>query len=241
MITIDGSYGEGGGQILRTSIALSILTQKTIRVENIRAKRPQPGIKPQHYTVLSLLKSLSDAETSGLTIGSSQVTFTPKQLKDGSYCFDVGTAGSVVLIGQTIFFALLKTKKKVSIQLTGGTDVKWAPSWDYFFYVFLPLLRNIGFRVDIRLERRGYYPKGGGRIHIDIDPLDAIKPFIQDYVESNKMISGIIHCHGLPSHVIKRLKHAALTPCVEKGFDCNIRIEQSETNSPGIVLTRYSC
>ena len=170
MLTIDGSYGEGGGQILRTAVALSALNKEPIKIINIRANRPNPGIKAQHYVAIKSVKELCNAKTSGLEVGSSSLTFTPGEIKGGTYKFDIGTAGSMVLVFQTCILASLKSKEPITIRLTGGSDDKWAPTWDYFYYVFLPLIKKIGVNVDAKLIKRGYYPIGGGEAEITINP-----------------------------------------------------------------------
>ena len=121
---IDGSYGEGGGQILRSAVALSVLTKEPIEITNIRANRPNPGIKPQHYTAIKIIRQLCNAETDGLNIGSSRLIFSPGEIKSGEYRFDIGTAGSIVLVFQACLLSLVETKDVITIRLTGGTDVK---------------------------------------------------------------------------------------------------------------------
>jgi RNA 3'-phosphate cyclase len=240
MIEIDGSYGEGGGQTLRTAIAFSILTQTPVRITQIRANRPQPGLKPQHLTVLKILSGLSKAKTEGLIKGSSTVFFHPSILCGGTYRFDVGTAGSVVLIAQTILLATLRAKERIIIELTGGTDVKWAPSWDYFIHVFLPLVKQMGLNVEVFLERRGYYPKGGGRIRLIVPPQSVLAPLILNNPLPVNVITGSIHSYGLPDHIKMRLKQSIQKTAVHKGYKSQVRTETDQTNSPGVVLTLWA-
>ena len=156
MIDIDGSYGEGGGQILRNAVALSTLTKKPVHISKIRANRPNPGIKAQHYVAIKIISDLCDADVKGLEIGSSDILFKPGELKGGVHKFDIGTAGSITLVYQACILACMDCKEQVTIRLTGGTDVKWSPSWDYFKYVFLPLLNNMGIKIYPQLILRGY-------------------------------------------------------------------------------------
>ncbi|RLI64006.1 MAG: RNA 3'-phosphate cyclase, partial [Candidatus Asgardarchaeum californiense] len=128
MIEIDGSYGEGGGQILRNTVALSTITKKPVKIVNIRANRPNPGIKAQHYVAIKSIQELCDARVEGLEIGSSELTFYPGEIKGGKYRFDIGTAGSITLVFQAFILASVKTKNPIKITLTGGTDVKWSPT-----------------------------------------------------------------------------------------------------------------
>jgi len=143
LLHIDGSYGEGGGQILRTAVALSVLTKTPLEINNIRANRPKPGIKSQHYTAIKIMEELCNAETDGLTIGSSNLTFSPGKITSGDYHFDIGTAGSIMLVLQACILCSLRTNSPITLKVTGGTDVKWSPSWDYFKHVFLTLIKKI--------------------------------------------------------------------------------------------------
>ena len=193
MLQIDGSYGEGGGQIVRTAVALSVLTKTPVEITNIRARRPEPGLKAQHHTAISCMKDLCNAKTDGLQIGSSTVRFNPGEVKSGNYRFDIGTAGSMILVFQSCILCAVHAAKPVTITLTGGTDVKWAPSWDYFTNVFLSLLKKMGVSIDIQLKRRGYYPKGGGEASVTVHPCDDIKPLNLDGKEEFRHVDGNIH------------------------------------------------
>ena len=143
MLHIDGSQGEGGGQILRNAVALSVLTNKPVEIENIRANRPNPGIKAQHYIAIKSIQELCNAETKGLEVGSDKLIFSPGEIKGGRHKFDIGTAGSIVLVFQASILASLNISEPVTINVTGGTDVRWSPSWDYFEHVFLPLIKKM--------------------------------------------------------------------------------------------------
>ncbi len=168
MLTVDGSRGEGGGQVLRLSLALSAATGEPVRVRNIRGKRPQPGLKPQHLTGVTALAALCDATVNGASPGSREVTFDPEEMRGGSYRFDVGTAGSVTLLLQGLLPACAASGKRFTFQLKGGTDVKWSPPWDYLAGVHAPLLARFGVDVRARLKKRGYYPEGGGRVEVEV-------------------------------------------------------------------------
>jgi len=240
LISIDGSYGEGGGQILRTAIALSAVTNTPVEIKNIRANRPNPGIKAQHYTALRIVKELCNAETEGLEIGSHRVFFNPGEFRGGSYKFDIGTAGSIVLVCQACLLAAVRTTKPITLYLKGGTDVKWSPSWDYFTHVFLPLLRRIGVEVETRLIRRGYYPEGGGEAEIRIQPVDKLKPIkLEDFRECRK-VEGIIHVTNLPEHIGRRMKHSAVKVFVNKGMDARINVETGSSRSTGTGITVWT-
>ncbi|MGF3554879.1 MAG: RNA 3'-terminal phosphate cyclase [Thermoplasmatota archaeon] len=238
MLTIDGAYGEGGGQILRTSVALSTLKKESIKIINIRANRPDPGIKAQHYIAIKSVKELCNAETTGLDVGSSTLTFIPGDLKGGKYKFDIGTAGSIILVFQTCILASLKSKEPVTIKLTGGTDVKWAPTWDYFKNVFISLLKNLGLLVDINLIKRGYYPKGGGEAEITIYPVSDFKQLTPEKEQKFSEVHGVIHISNLPDHISTRIKHSAIKELLKYNLKEDIIIEKTNSFSPGtgIVL-----
>ena len=240
MLTIDGSHGEGGGQILRTAISLSVVTHTPVTITNIRANRPKPGLKPQHYTALLLMKQLSQAKTEGLEIGSSTLSFSPGMIKSGRYQFDVGTAGSITLVFQTCLPSALQISSPLEIQLTGGTDVRWSPSWDYLIFVFLPFLRQCGLHVDATLVRRGYYPKGGGRAVLRIHPCEKIQGILFDQPPVYKTIGGRVHVGALPDHVGVRMKHHVVKSLLKQGFHADISLDAQTTLSPGAGVSLWA-
>ncbi|MEM0374506.1 MAG: RNA 3'-terminal phosphate cyclase, partial [Sulfolobales archaeon] len=165
MIEIDGSFGEGGGQILRTSLTLSALTGKPFRIYNIRAKRPKPGLQMQHLTAVRVVKELCNADVRGDYLGSLNLEFKPNKIvESGEFNFDVTTAGSVTLIIQTILPLLIN--RNIIVKIKGGTDVPKAPTIDYIRLVFLNILNKIGLSANIILIKRGHYPEGGGEVII---------------------------------------------------------------------------
>jgi RNA 3'-terminal phosphate cyclase (ATP) len=170
MLTIDGSYGEGGGQILRTALALSLVTVKPFRIENIRAGRKNPGLLRQHLTAVNAATEISRAEVTGAAIGSRELTFAPGSVVSGNYAFAVGTAGSTTLVLQTVLPALLIASGKSKLILEGGTHNPFAPPFDFLEKSFLPLVNRMGPRVTAELERPGFYPAGGGRMSVMIEP-----------------------------------------------------------------------
>lgn len=240
MIDIDGSYGEGGGQILRSAVSLSVLLDEPVHVYNIRANRPNPGIRPQHYTVVEILKELCNARVEGLDVGSSCISFFPGEIKGGFYIYDIGTAGSIVLVFQACIMSLLRSGSMVRLRLRGGTDVKWAPGWDFFNFVFLKNLRRMGVVVDTKLVNRGYYPKGGGEAEIVLKPVDKIMPFFCDNSLDFNRVDGIVHLCNLPDHVGSRMKHAAIKRLVSKGFESSISIDKCDSLSMGTGITLWS-
>jgi len=176
MIMIDGSFGEGGGQILRTSLALSLVTGKPFVIDRIRAGRKNPGLLRQHLTAVNAAVEISNAEVSGATMGSKELTFAPGSVAHGDYAFAVGTAGSATLVLQTVLPALLIASGPSNLILEGGTHNPFAPPFDFLARAFLPLVSRIGSGVEAVLERPGFYPAGGGKFSVRISPTPDLKP-----------------------------------------------------------------
>ncbi len=174
MLMIDGAYGEGGGQILRTALALSLVTQTPCRIERIRANRQKPGLMRQHLTAAHAAVEIGAAEADGLKIGSPQLTFKPKAATPGAYTFQVGTAGSTMLVLQTVLPALMLAAGPSTLHLKGGTHNPYAPPFDFIAQAFLPLLNRMGPTIRAELERPGFYPAGGGECRIEIEPTGAL-------------------------------------------------------------------
>jgi RNA 3'-terminal phosphate cyclase (ATP) len=170
MILIDGSHGEGGGQVLRTSLALSLVTGKPFRIDDIRAKRKSPGLLRQHLTAVQAALRVGAASAEGATMGSTSLTFVPQSLVAGHYSFAIGTAGSTTLVLQTILLPLVLADESSVVELEGGTHNPFAPPFDFLSLAFLPLLRRMGAEVAVELERPGFYPAGGGKIRVTIQP-----------------------------------------------------------------------
>jgi RNA 3'-terminal phosphate cyclase (ATP) len=170
MITIDGSFGEGGGQILRTSLGLALVTGKPFRIQKIRAVRKQPGLLRQHLTAVNAASRIGCAEVTGASIGSTDLTFAPQTILAGHYSFAVGTAGSATLVLQTVLPALLLADAPSTLTLEGGTHNPFAPPYDFVARTFLPLINRMGVEVTARLERPGFYPAGGGKFEVAITP-----------------------------------------------------------------------
>jgi RNA 3'-terminal phosphate cyclase (ATP) len=170
MILIDGSQGEGGGQILRSALALSLVTGTPFRIDNIRAGRSKPGLLRQHLTAIHAATAIGGAETLGAVIGSSRLDFKPGKVQAGNYAFAVGTAGSATLVLQTVLPALLTLAAPSTIALEGGTHNPFAPPFDFLERAFLPLIARMGPRATVALERSGFYPAGGGHFTVNVEP-----------------------------------------------------------------------
>lgn len=170
MITIDGSEGEGGGQVLRNACALSLITGEPFTIEKIRAGRDQPGLMRQHLTAIEAACAVGGADCEGLELGSNRIVFWPGSVIPGDYHFAVGTAGSTALVLQTVLVPLALTDKPSHLVIEGGTHASMAPSFDFIAKCFLPVFERMGPRVSARIKRHGFFPRGGGRIEIDIEP-----------------------------------------------------------------------
>jgi RNA 3'-terminal phosphate cyclase (ATP) len=177
MITIDGTSGEGGGQILRSALALSMVTGKPVQLEKIRARRPKPGLLRQHLTAVLAAAKISGAELGGAHLGSRELWFTPGGVRPGDYEFAIGSAGSTTLVLQTVLPALITAAGRSALVLEGGTHNPHAPPFDFLASSFLPLINRIGPKVTASIERHGFYPAGGGRITIEIEPAAKLIPF----------------------------------------------------------------
>ncbi len=219
MIEIDGSYGEGGGQILRSSLTLSLLTGKPFKLVNIRVKRKKPGLMPQHLACVKACKELSQAKTSGDSLGSTTLVFEPKaEPKAGSYFFDVGTAGATTLVFQTIFLPL-SLAKGAEVILKGGTHVPYSPTYHYLEYVYEPMLAHFGFKAELKLERAGFYPVGEGMIKAKISPVRELScPLFCEEAQDNgskdfslqKVLIISMISKDLPRHILERQAKSAL-------------------------------
>lgn len=240
LLEIDGSYGEGGGQILRNAIAFSVLTDKSIKVTNIRKNRPNAGIKAQHYIAIKSIKDLFNAEVQGFEIGSSELIFIPGELKIGTYKFDVGTAGSITLIFQAIILACMKTKDDIVISICGGTDVKSSPSWDYFENVYIPIIKKMGYTNTPKLLNRGYYPRGGGEATIIIKPCEKLFPLKLTDEEEFTSINGKINISNLTDDISTRIKHMIIKNLLKNNYQASILVNRQNSLSAGVGATLWT-
>lgn len=167
---IDGARGEGGGQILRTSLTLSVLTGQPVSFVNVRAGRARPGLQRQHLMAVTAAAAICDAKVEGARVGATTFTFTPGALRGGEHVFDIGSAGSTSLVLQTVLLPLALSGAPARLTLVGGTHNPMAPPFEFIEAAFLPLLARLGLRARARLLRAGFYPAGGGRVEVEIDP-----------------------------------------------------------------------
>lgn len=204
MIDIDGSFGEGGGQVLRSALTLSMVTGQPFKIRNIRANRPKPGLMRQHLTAVNAAAEISNATVSGDAVGSSELEFRPGPIRPGGYQFAIGTAGSTTLVLQTVLPALLTTGAPSTIEVSGGTHNTHAPSVHFLQHAFLPILTRMGCHVEVHLERHGFYPAGGGLVRAKIAPNHTLSPielFERGEVIERKAVATVA---GLSRAIAKR-------------------------------------
>jgi RNA 3'-terminal phosphate cyclase (ATP) len=210
MITIDGSTGEGGGQVLRTALALSLVTGAPFRIEKIRAGRPKPGLLRQHLTAVKAAAAVGKAQVSGDVLGASELTFEPGAVTAGEYAFAIGSAGSATLVLQTVLPALLTASVSSTLTLDGGTHNPWAPPFDFLRAALLPIVNQLGPRVEAELVKPGFYPAGGGRIVVTIAPAKALARLDLDARGDVLQKRVRVLLANLPKHIADRELRTAL-------------------------------
>ncbi len=241
MIRIDGSQGEGGGQILRTAISLSAITGKPIEITRIRAKRQNPGLRPQHLTGIKIIADLFHANVENLKVGSEWIRFTPTdKFKGGSIRVDIGTAGSIPLILMTVVPAVSLSNNSLAVELIGGTDVKASPTIDYLRYVVAEVYRSIGIKFSTIVQKRGYYPRGGGVVQVNIEACKA--PYPMELMNARALEPAIISvCSQLPKHVAERQIVSSLLALDKRGIRCkNYTASLEMSLSPGSSILVYA-
>ena len=243
MIKIDGNYLEGGGQIVRTALAFATLLNKPVEITNIRANRPQKGLKAQHLHCINALKQLCNAKTSEIKLGDEKIRFLPDKITNNKINIDIGTAGSITLLLQSLLIPCLLKKTQTKIEITGGTDVKWSPQIDYFKEIILPHFYKYAEKIELNLEKRGYFPKGNGKITLKIKPKYDIKTITPEInlIEQGTLaqIKGISHASSdlQDKEVVERQANAAKIALTQFKVPINITTTYSETDSTGSGIT----
>lgn len=248
-IRIDGSQGEGGGQILRTAISLAAVLGRPVEVTDIRSKRPNPGLRPSHLAAVKVVADLFGAKVENLQVGSQHVRFDPSGGRfapgggEGSVRVDIGTAGSIPLTLMAVVPAVSLSGNYLEIEITGGTDVKASPTIDYLRYVVAEAYRAIGIQFSLDVQRRGYYPKGGGVVKATIEPCRP-SPSPAEFLNGRRhniepRIMSV--CSQLPKHVAERQISSALLALEKRGVRCRNYTASFETaSSPGTSTLVYS-
>jgi len=236
-LQIDGNYGEGGGQILRTTLSLSSILKKPVEIINIRKGRKIPGLQPQHLTSVSACKKISSAEVQGDSLQSVTLRFSPRKTKGGDFAFDVAerkrSAGSTSLILQTLFLPLSRCENGSTIKVLGGTHVPWSPPFNYLKEIFVPMLKKIGCAIDLEIKKWGWYPKGGGEVLCSIQPTSKFSPL--NLTERGKLLglSGDSVVSNLPDSIAERQRDQAIKILKDKGFSPEIKLLQAPSIGEG--------
>ncbi len=239
-IRVDGSFGEGGGQILRTSIALSTLTGKPVEVTNIRANRKFPGLMPQHLTAVKACLAICNGNAEGAEINSERLRFIPGKVRYGKYSFDVAeskkSAGSATLVLQTVLLPLLFTKGESTVIVKGGTHVPWSPPATYLKQVFLPVLGMLGCQTFLKIGRWGWYPEGGGDLSLRIKPITKLRP--RQFTDRGKLrkIYGISASSNLPRNIGDRQLKASLRAMKAENLNARMRSIDVKANGKGTIV-----
>jgi len=245
MIVINGSYGEGGGQVLRTSLTLAALSGETMRIENIRARRRKPGLQAQHLTGVWAIAQICDAELEGADLGSLTLTFKPRSSpRAGEYSFDVakarkgGSAGATSLVFQTLFLPLALAPGQSRLTIRGGTHVAWSPPFSYLKHVYLPTLARMGLEARTEIDKWGWYPIGGGQITASINGCAESSLCGLNLVEPGKLkrLWGVSATSNLPAHIGQRQKKRAEGYLRKRGFDPQIEIIDAPSPGRGTVV-----
>ena len=232
MIAIDGAKGEGGGQILRSALTLSLMTERHFRILNIRARRTKPGLRPQHLVSVNAAASVGQAQVEGACLGSREIEFRPSSIHPGSYRFEIPTAGSTSLVLQTVFLPLSTADSPSEIEIIGGTHVPWSPCFHYLEGNWLRAMGLLGFRADLGLEIAGFYPQGGGRIRALIQPLKKrIAPLKRNHRGDLLRVRGLSTSSNLPESIAQRQRTRAVKRLADLG--CQVEIEVQTLPSPG--------
>jgi RNA 3'-terminal phosphate cyclase (ATP) len=227
VLGIDGGALEGGGQILRASIALSAVVGEPIRIFNVRARRSKPGLRLQHMAALRAVAELTDAETIGLEKGSREVEFHPKHPLGGRFRLDVGSAGSTTLVLQALMPVAAFASEATKVEITGGTNNPMAPPIEFLQRVLLPTIAGMGYRGSIDLRRRGFYPRGMGFIRAYIDPIRELEPIQLTEFGEVKAIRGLSYSCRLPPHITERMAKSSEGILRDAGYeDVEIELER---------------
>jgi len=232
-VFIDGSMGEGGGQILRTSLALACITGKNLHIENIRAARRNPGLAKQHLSCVRAAQEICGGQCTGAAVGSQVLDFQPGPIHGGNFSLDIGSAGSATLVIQTILPALFLADKPSTVVVTGGTHNPWAPPFDFLSETFLPAIKTAGFDADCKLIRHGFFPAGGGKIALDVRPRLEIPSRQIDFCQpaENVQIFARIYTAKLPARIAQRQKKLLLQS--KLNFHSIEHIEVTDSDGPG--------
>jgi len=240
-LTLDASHGEGGGQVLRTALALAVALGRPVALERIRLRRDKPGLRPQHLTVVRALAAIADAQVDGAALGSTALSFTPRRIGAGDWRFDIGalrgSAGSVSLLFQAVLLPLALATAPSRLTLIGGTHVPWSPTVHYLTAVFVPALAALGLVAGVRLRRWGWYPAGGGEIEADVQPARRVQGLTATASPTPLAIAGVSAVSRLPRSIAERQRGQAVARLQAAGLRAEIAVEEDTAAvGPGTLL-----
>ena len=237
-LKINGGHGEGGGQIIRSAIALSCITKQPIHLENIRKNRKISGLRPQHLTAINILQKIANAKVIGAEVGSTEIKFIPGDAKNLDLVEDVGTAGSIPLILQVLIPVVAMSKKQFNLRIKGGTDVLWSPTIDYTQHVLQEAYSRMGINFSFELIKRGYYPKGGGEIKLQVNPSN-VKSILFSKRKTNK-VKLICSFSKFTNNEIENKVYEIVKQLTDANFIVDVEIKSEEALDSGASLLIYS-
>ncbi len=241
MLEIDSSRGEGGGQMVRTSVALSALTGIPTKLTRIRENRPTNGLSKQHTTAVGAVALMTGSEVEGNIVGSSELLFKPGNEQLNNITLDIGTAGSISLVMQAVLLAARNHKEKLTLDIIGGTNVMWAPPLDSYQMVLFPLMKRMGIKADVEILERGFYPLGGGHVVATLEPIGDIYPLMLTDLGDFKGIKGRVFVQHLPDKIGTDMVDACRRTLAPK-YDVDFEIQKSTGNSRGagmVLVAEY--
>jgi RNA 3'-terminal phosphate cyclase (ATP) len=236
LVKLDGSIGEGGGQILRSGLALSLLTGRALRIENIRAKRDKPGLRPQHLRSVTAAAEISGAEVHGAQVASRTLEFHPGKVRAGNYRFAIGTAGATGLVLQTVYLPLALAGDETRLTIEGGTHVPLSPCFHFLAATWCDWMKRLGICVQLHMPRAGFYPKGGGTVKARIHGCTAVQPLLALERGTLERLTGISAVANLPESIAGRQQRRARQRLADAGYDAHIEIETWPSIGKGTML-----
>ncbi len=236
LLSIDGSLGEGGGQVLRTSLALALITRRPFALRNIRSRRPKPGLMPQHLKAVDAAREIGRAKVEGDRLGSQLLLFEPSSIASGDFYFDIGTAGSTSLVLQTILIPLSFASASSHVTVVGGTHVPWSPCFHFLEWHWLRYMKKIGFEIRLELGAAGFYPRGGGRVVAMVRPIPQLSPLHLTSRGTLKRIRGISAVANLDSSIAERQKSQAIKRLSDLSEAVEISVIRLASSSKGSLL-----
>jgi RNA 3'-terminal phosphate cyclase (ATP) len=247
-IELDGSFGEGGGQILRTSLALALLTGKPFHLRNVRARRSKPGLQPQHLQSVQAAAAIGQARLRGASLGSTELTFEPGEVRAGTYRFDIGTAGATGLVLHTVYLPLaLRGGGPSEVTLTGGTHVSTSPSFHFLDATWRRYLERMGLQVSLRLDRPGFYPRGGGVVRAFFQPCPGLRGLTlggRGGATTRSLtlpVHGVSAVAGLDSGIARRMARRATHRLGQQDLEAGIEAQTWEGGPGAVLLLRVEC